>query len=381
MWPRQNQKATARLWWPISTLKYMKAIITAGGRGTRMRPLTFSSNKHFIPLANKPLLFYAVEEVALAGIKEIGINYNPGQLEEIESHLGTGKKWGVRFSYILQEKPIGLANIILSCQKFIGNDKFVMHLGDNIFYGGIKPLVDKFQKTDINGLVTIIHHPDNLRMGVPFFDKKGRVIKLVEKPKKAPHDWAIPGLYFADGNIFKCFSGKDAIRPSARGEYEIPSAFQWLIDHKYKVEIIEFKGVWLDPGKFDDWLETNQFLLDVGVQKELNSKLGEEVKIEGRVKVGKKCRIKNSFLRGPIIIGDNVVIENSFIGPYSSVSDNCRIVGSKIENSILMKGVQIEDLNQPLDSALIGGETIIKGNHQPSKSIELFVGNQCTLKL
>lgn len=359
----------------------MKAIITAGGKGTRMRPLTFSTNKQLIPLANKPLIHYAIEAVAEAGIREVGVNYGPGQLDELKAALGTGRQWGIKITFILQEEQKGIADIVRSCQGFIGKDRFVMHLGDNIFYGGIKPLVDNFRKAKANGLITIIHHPQNLRMGVPFFNEKGRVVKLVEKPKKAPHDWAIPGLYFADEHIFECFSGKDAIKPSARGEYEIPTAFQWLIDHKYQIEVMEFKGTWLDPGKFDDWLETNQFLLDKEIKNNSASKLNKDVKIEGRVEIGKNCKVKNSFLRGPSVVGDGVMIKDSFIGPYSSIGDECQIAGTKIENSILMNGVQIRNLNRNLDSCLVGAGTLIEGNSQLSNSIELFIGNQCAIKL
>lgn len=359
----------------------MKAIITAGGRGTRMRPLTFASNKHLIPLANKPLLFYAIESIAVAGIKDIGINYNPGQLEELKTVLGTGRKWGVKFTYILQEKPAGLANIVKCCQKFIGREKFVMHLGDNIFYGGIKPLVDIFKKSSAHGLLTTIHHPENLRLGVPFFNKKGKLVKLVEKPQKAPHDLGIPGLYFSDYHIFECFWGKDSIKPSARGEYEIPAAFQWLLDHHYNVETVEFTGTWLDPGKFDDWLDANRFLLDKGLENDSKSKLGKNVKIEGRMKIGKGCKIENSLLRGPTIVGDHVVIKDSFIGPFSSIGDGCEIQGAKIENSILVRNVKIDSPKQPIDSSLIGDGTIIEGNNRFSNSIELFVGNQCSVRL
>ncbi len=330
-----------------------------------MRPLTFSTNKHFIPLANKPLLFYAIEEIVEAGIKEIGVNYNPGQLEEIVSYLGDGKKWGVRFTFILQEKPAGLANIVQVSRNFLGKDKFVMHLGDNIFYGGIKPLVKKFASSKANGLLTLIHHSENCRMGVPYFDKKGKVVRLVEKPKNPPHDWAIPGIYFADHHIFECFKGKDAIAPSARGEYEIPAAFQWLIDHGYKVETQEFKGVWLDPGKFDDWIETNRFLLE----KSLN-----------KAKVGKNCQIKNSVLHGPTIIGDGVVIRDSVIGPYCSIQAGCQVIKAKLENSILMKGVRLENIKQKIENSLIGEGAVIEGNHRP-REISLFIGNQSSLKL
>lgn len=359
----------------------MKAIITAGGRGTRMRPLTFSSNKQLIPLANKPLLFYGLEAIAGAGIKEVGINYGPGQLEELKGVLGTGRRWGVKLTYIFQDKPLGLAHIVKIAQPFVGKEKFFMYLGDNIFYGGIKSLVDYFKKSNCDGLVTILHHPENWRLGVPYFDKKGRLVKYVEKPKEPPHDFAIPGLYFFNHHVFECFEGKKAIRPSVRGELEISSAYQWLIDRGYKVETKEFGGVWKDPGKFDDWLDTNQFLLDKQIKNGSESKLDKNVKIEGRVKIGKKCRIKNSVIRGPTIIGDKVTIRDSFIGPYSSIDSNCFIIEAKIANTVLMKGVKISNLHRPLDSCLIGQGTVIEGNSELANGIELFVGNQCALKL
>lgn len=359
----------------------MKGIITAGGKGTRMRPLTFSTNKHFIPLANKPLLFYAIETLAALGIKEIGVNYNPNQLEEIKSYLGDGKKWGVKFTFILQEAPLGLAHIIKVSEQFLKKDKFIMHLGDNIFWGEIKPLLNYFLKEKLNALAPLVHHPENWRLGVPYFDKKGKLVKYVEKPKNPPHDLAIPGLYFFDCNVFKCFSGENPIKPSERGELEISSVYQWLIDHGYKVETKEFTGVWKDPGKFDDWLETNQFILDVELKSALETEIRKDVKIEGRVKIGKKCKIKNSYIRGPVIIGDGVVIKDSFIGPYSSIGDDCYIEKAQIENAILVKNVRIVHLSKSVESSLIGEGSIIEGNNRIKNSLELFIGNQCQIKL
>lgn len=359
----------------------MKAIITAGGRGTRMRPLTFACNKQLIPLANKPLIFYGIETVAKLGIKEVGINYSPGQLDELKKCLGTGRRWGLKFSYILQEKPLGLANIIQVAQGFIGKSKFLMHLGDNIFYGEVKSLLGYFLKERLNALASVVHHPENWRLGVPYFDKKGRLKRYVEKPANPPHDLAIPGLYFFDSNVFKCFRGSKAIKPSARGEYEIGAVYEWLIKHGYKVGTKEFTGIWKDPGKFDDWLETNQFLLDVELKNGSKSKLKEKVRIEGRVSIGRNCQIKDSLLRGPTIIGNNVQIKDSFIGPYSSVGDNCEITKAKIENSILVKKVKINSPGKTLNSCLVGEETIIEGNSRPSDSLELFLGNQSFLKL
>jgi glucose-1-phosphate thymidylyltransferase len=359
----------------------MKAIITAGGRGTRMQPLTFSSNKQLIPLANKPLINYALEAVAETGIREVGVNHGPGQLEELKQALGTGQKWGLKITYFFQEEPLGLANIIQVAQPFVGKSKFLMHLGDNIFYGGIKTLVDYFFKEKFNALAPVIHHPENARMGVPYFDKKGRLTKYVEKPKRPPHDLAVPGLYLFDHHVFGCFKGKDKIKPSKRGEFEIGSCYEWLVRHGYKVGTKEFTGVWQDPGKFDDWLETNRFLLDKEISNGSASRLGKSVKVEGRVKIGKNCKIKESFLRGPSIIGDRVVIEDSFIGPYSSIADNCQIRDARLENVILMKGVQLINPGKSLDSCLIGEESIIKENRKTSNGIEFFIGNKCVIKL
>ncbi len=359
----------------------MKGLITAGGRGTRMRPVTFSTNKHFIPIANKPLLYYGLEEMISAGIKEIGINYNPGQLEELKSVLGSGKKWGVNFAYILQEEPKGLANIVEVSRDFIGQDKFVMHLGDNIFWGGIEGLINKFKKSKSNALVTVIHHPENSRMGVPYLDDKGNLEKIVEKPDKPPHDLAVPGLYFFDANACKCFDGKDRIKPSARGEYEIGSIYNWLVKHEYQVEIGEFNGTWKDPGKFNDWLDTNQFILDQKKDMVVDSEIDEDSSIEGRVGVGENCQISNSKLCGPLVIGDKVTIKDSFIGPYSAIAEGSVIINAKIENSVLMPGVNVDSPGKPLDSCLLGQETSVVGNHQPTETLELFLGNQCKVKL
>jgi len=359
----------------------IKGLITAGGRGTRMQPLTFSTNKHFIPIANKPLIFYAIETLIEAGIREIAINYNPGQLEELKSYLGTGRKFGVKFTYLLQERPAGLADIVRIAQDFVGRDKLVMHLGDNIFWGGIKELVAKFESSREAAMLIMIKHPENFRMGVPYFDSQNRLVKVVEKPKRPPHQWAIPGLYFFTPLVFKCFRGRDQIRPSARGELEITSIYNWLLRHNYQVGVLEFSGVWRDPGKFDDWLATNQFILDCVAERKIESALDRETRIEGRVLIGPNCQIKKSLIRGPVIIGSGVKIINSFIGPYSSIGDGCQLINTRLENSVLLQGVKIENLDKLLDSSLIGQESSISSNGFPNNTFELFIGNRCQLKL
>lgn len=359
----------------------MKGIIPTGGRGTRMRPLTFSANKHLIPVGNKPLIFYPVESVVGAGIKEIAITYNPGQLEPVKNLLGDGSKWSAKFAYILQPEPKGLANIVHVCEDFVGGESFVFHLGDNIFTGGIAKLVNHFLTNHSNGLLATIHHSQNTRLGVPYYDKKGKLIKLVEKPKHPPNDLAISGVYLADSNFFKCFKGKDKLKPSARGEFEIPDAFQWLIDHGYRVETVALEGSWLDPGKVDDWLETNQVLLDLNTKLLIESGVDRISRIEGRVKISKGCTIVNSLIRGPVNIADNVLIKDSFIGPYTSIDSNSSIVNCHIQNSVVMSLVKLENVLRPIDNSIIGADSQIIGGKTNSHSMELTLSELSKIKL
>lgn len=346
-----------------------------------MQPLTFSSNKHFIPVANKPLIFYPIETVIAAGIKDIAITYNPGYLEQVKNLVGDGSKWGAKFTFVLQERPVGLANIVEVCEKYLEGESFAFHLGDNIFTDGIKEAVDYFVREKPNGLVTMTHHPENRRLGVPYFDKRNRLIKYVEKPAKPPHDFAIPGIYFADCNFFKCFKGKDRIKASERGEFEIPTAYQWMIDHGFRVDVIEYKGKWLDPGKFGDWIYANQFLLDTKLMTNIEGHVDKDSVVENRVAIGKGSKVINSQIRGPVAIGEKVVIENSYIGPFTSVSNNSIISDSHIENSVVMDGVKISGVESPIDSSLIGAGSTIVDNSGPTKIFKFFIGNKCQIEL
>lgn len=359
----------------------MKAIIPTGGRGTRLRPITYSTNKHFVPVANKPLILYPIEAVSKSGIKEIGITYNPGGLEEAQNLLGDGERWGVKITYILQEKPAGLANIVEVCEEFIGGDSFVFHLGDNIFVDGIKELVEKFEESKANALVTMMQVKDNRRLGVPFFDKDGNFEKYVEKPENPPNNFGIPGLYFFDSNVFKAFKGDDAIGPSERGELEVGSLYNWLMEHGFKVEAMEYKGKWLDPGKFDDWLTTNQYLLDKMLEETMDTEVDESVTLENRVSIGKDCEIVNSHIRGPAVIGDNVIIKDAYIGPYTSISNGCHIERAHIDNSVLMPKVKVLNVVAPIDTSLIGAETEISGDSAPTPSLKFFVGEKSVVKV
>lgn len=360
----------------------MKAIIPTGGRGTRMQPLTFSSNKHFIPVANKPLIFYPIETVAKAGIKDILITYNPESLEQAKKFLGNGSQWGINLTYVLQESPKGLANIFQVCEKDLTGESFVLHLGDNIFTDGISDLIKYFEKEKPDALVPMVHHKENTRLGVPYFDDDGRLIKYVEKPSNPPHDFAIPGLYFFSNKVFECFKGTDAIKPSERGELEISAPFQWMIDHKMRVDVVEYEGVWLDPGKFDDWLMTNRYILKNKLIEKMESQVDASSKISGKVNIGLNCQIINSQIEGPVIIGDNVRIVDSKIGQFMAVSDDCEIINSEIENSVLMCGVKITDIKKhPIDESLIGTGTKVTGTDSSTRKTSLFVGEKCEIQV
>lgn len=346
-----------------------------------MFPLTFTVGKHFIPLANKPLIYYPIETVAKAGIEEVAITYNPGWLPTVKAMVGDGSKWGINITYVLQKRPIGLANIFQVCEEFIAGDDFLLHLGDNIFDSGIKDLVEFFEKEKPDGMITKLKHPENRRMGVPVFDKNGVLTDYLEKPSNPPNEYAVPGLYFFSSEIFKCFKGEDAIKPSERGEYEIVSPYKWLIDHKYRVMVQDYEGVWLDPGKFSDWLEANRYLLDRYCDNKLLSKIGKGSEIHGRIDIGKGCKIENSEIRGPVSIADGVVIKDSFIGAYTSIGNNCRLEKCSLENSVLMNDVTIIDVERPIDLSLIGTNSTISKDVSRKQRISLFLGEMSEVKI
>ena len=360
----------------------MKAIIPTGGMGSRMQPMSFYVNKHFLPVANKPLIFYPVESIAASGIKEVLITYNPGGLDLAKKFLGDGSNWGLKFTYVVQENPRGgLADIVRVCEKELKGDLFLLHLGDNIFTEGIKTQVDYFMNNKPNGMVTMLKFKDNSRLGVPVFNKKGELVDYLEKPQKPPNEFAIPGLYFFDNNVFKCFSGKDKITPSERGELEIRAPYMWLIKHGYKVDVQEYKGKWLDPGKFDDWIDSNQYLLDRTLEPKIGSKIEEGSDITGRVYVGEGCTIRNSEIRGPVSIKNNVSIIDSYIGPYTSIDEGCLIEGSRVENCVLMNNVKIYKVKQQIDNSLIGPEASISSTDGKHSCLEFFIGEKANIKL
>ncbi|RPI03030.1 MAG: glucose-1-phosphate thymidylyltransferase, partial [Ignavibacteriae bacterium] len=313
----------------------MKALIASGGRGTRLRPITHTQNKHLIPIANKPILYYAIEAAADAGIKEIGIVHNADS-REVPEYIGDGSKWGVKITYIPQAVPGGLAQVVQLAEKFIAGDKFIFYLGDNMLVGGVKRFVDEFEKSKCNCYLTLSKVKDPERFGVPEI-RNGKIIRVDEKPKNPKSSYAVAGIYLYDRHIFEAVK---SLKPSARGELEISDAHTWLIKHGFKVGYSEITGWWKDTGKPVDLLEANRLILD-NAEPHIDGSVDDHSDIAGRVVIEKGARIINSKIRGPVIIGKNCHIEDSYIGPFTSIGDRTEIKDSEIEYSIVLRDCKI----------------------------------------
>lgn len=356
----------------------MKALIAAGGSGTRLRPLTFSSNKHLLPVANKPLLLYPIEAIANVGVKEVAVVVNETR-PAIENLLGDGSKWSMNITYIKQDQPKGLAHVVKISQDFMAGSPFVFHLGDNIFSQGIKRPFDRFVKSKPDALLTMVKHPENHRLGVPYFDNDGRLIKVVEKPSNPPNKFGVPGLYFFTHHVFKAFNPHDGIKPSARGELEAPDLYSYLITHGYKVEAEEVDGRWLDPGKFDDMLEANRFMLDLASPDRIEAEVDQKSEIKGKVEMGEGSVIRGSKIVGPVVIGQGVEVNNAKLGPYVTIEDNCEVNGATLVNTVLMTGTKINHVDRVIKDSYIGRSTNVW--EEKDESVSLFIGDHCQVRL
>ncbi len=348
----------------------MKALILAGGEGTRLRPITHTSAKQLVPVANKPILFYGLEAIAEAGIEEVGIVVG-GTAEEIEAAVGDGSAWGLRTSYIHQDKPLGLAHAVLVSREFLGSDPFVMYLGDNILKDGIRSFVEEFEGSGANSQILLARVPEPQRFGVAELDSEGRVVRLVEKPKEPPSDLALVGVYMFDENVHEAVR---AIKPSWRDELEITDAIQWMIDKGLDVRPHVISGWWKDTGKLEDLLEANRFVLE-DLEPSVQGEIDDASEIVGRVVIPASAVVKNSVIRGPAVIGENTVIADSFIGPFTSIYDGCRIEDSSIEHSVVMEYVRISSIER-IEDSLIGKEVVIeKGSGRRPFALRAMVGD------
>jgi len=356
----------------------MKAIVLSGGKGTRLRPLTYTGAKQLVPVANKPILWYGLEAIAAAGITEIGIIISPETGDEVKALTGDGDRFGVKITYIVQEKPAGLAHAVKIAQPFLGDAPFVMYLGDNLVQGGLGGLIDQFKANPLDALILLCSVPNPTAFGVAQVDEQGRVLQLVEKPKNPPSNLALVGVYLFSPQIHEAIAN---INPSPRGELEITDAIQELINQKRNVAAHQLQGWWLDTGKKDDLLEANRVILDSITNTAIVGSVDAGSKVIGRVNIGKGTRIINSTIRGPVAIGENCHIEDCFIGPYSSIADESKLLHADLEHSVLLKGAQITDVHQRIVDSLIGQRAkVIEAPRRP-KALRFMIGDDSQIEL
>ncbi len=353
----------------------MKALIASGGRGTRLRPLTHTQNKHLIPIANKPILYYAIEAAADAGIKEIGIVHNADSFE-VPNYVGDGSKWGVKITYIPQEVPGGLAQVVMLAEKFVDNDKFIFYLGDNMVVGGIKRFVDEYERSKCNCFLTLSKVRDPERFGVPEI-KNGQIVGVEEKPKNPKSNFAVAGIYLYDHHIFEAVK---ALKPSERGELEISDAHQYLIDKSFKVGYTEITGWWKDTGKPADLLEANRLILDA-----ITSRIAGEVDaasdVAGKVIIEAGAKIIKSKIRGPVIIGKNCIIEDSYIGPFTSIGDRTEVRDSEVEYSIVLRDCKIASVGLRLEGSILGNDVEIVEAMGKPRVHRFMIGDQSRVEI
>jgi len=331
----------------------MKGLILSGGKGTRLRPLTFTQAKQLVPVANKPVLFYGIEALRDAGIREIGIVVGDTK-EEIKAAAGDGSAWGIRITYIEQDAPLGLAHAVKISRGFLGDEPFVMYLGDNILKSGIVSLVREFEEKKPNAMILLTPVPDPQMFGVAEL-KDGRVVRLVEKPKEPKSNLALVGVYLFDPNIFEAVN---SIQPSWRNELEITDAIQYLVEKGYVVQPHLVGGWWKDTGKLEDILEANRLILETIVGRNEGS-VDAASRVTGPVAIEKGVVVRNSIIRGPAVIGEGAEIADSYVGPFTAIGKGCRIVGTEIEHSIVLEGSEIVDIGSRIDESLIGREVKI----------------------
>jgi glucose-1-phosphate thymidylyltransferase len=348
----------------------LKGLILSGGKGTRLRPITHTSAKQLVPVANKPVLFYGIEAMAEAGIRSVAIIIAPETGDEIRAAVGDGDRFGVEVTYIVQDRPAGLAHAVLTAEPFLGDDAFVMYLGDNLLQGGIRELVDAFRSGRPEALILLTPVPDPQNYGVAELDGEGRVTRLVEKPPAPATDLALVGVYMFTSRIH---DAARAIRPSARGELEITDAIQWLVDGGLSVESHIVRGWWKDTGRLDDMLEANRLVLE-RVERRVDGELVDS-RVDGRVIVEAGARLERSTVRGPAIIGASAVLRDAYVGPYSAIGSHCLVEGAEVEHSILLEGSSVRGLAGRMESSLLGRNVAISRDDRQPRAYRFMVGD------
>jgi glucose-1-phosphate thymidylyltransferase len=357
----------------------VKGLILSGGRGTRLRPITHTSAKQLVPVANKPVLFYAIENIVAAGIVDIGIITGDTHAE-VEAACGDGSRFGARITYVPQAAPLGLAHAVLTARPFLGEEDFVMFLGDNLIRDGITAIVEEFvaQRPDAMILLSRVREPQ--RFGVAELEAD-RVVRLVEKPLEPRSDLALVGVYLFSARVHDAI---DRIEPSARGELEITDAIQRMIDDGCRVFPHVIGGWWAtgwkDTGNLEDMLEANRIVLE-RQETRIDGELGEDVRLEGRVVVEAGAVLRRCTVRGPAIIGMRTIVEDAYIGPFTSIYHDCIVREAELEHSIVLEHSRIEQVPSKLDSSLIGRGSVVCASPLRPRGLKLLIGDDCRVEL
>lgn len=358
----------------------MKALILAGGAGTRLRPITHTRAKQLVPVANTPILHYGINSMVAAGITELGVIVGDTR-DEVMAGLGDGSRFGATITYIPQDEPLGLAHCVLIARDFLGDDDFVMYLGDNLLEQDLAAFVEAFaiaRRGDDppSAQILLKRVPDPHRFGIASLDDAGHVVHLVEKPTDPPSDLALVGVYLFDPVIHEAVA---AIEPSERGELEITDAIQWLIDHGHRVRMEILTGWWIDTGKLTPLLEANRLILE-RIETRIDGTVDDESVIDGRVVIEAGAEIVNSTIRGPVAIGAGTKVVDSFIGPFSAIGAGCEVRHSEIEHSVVMENSQILDIPR-LEDSLIGSDAVVSRSKRKPRAVRLMVGDHCQIDI
>jgi glucose-1-phosphate thymidylyltransferase len=357
-------------------MEALKGLILSGGAGTRLRPITHTSAKQLVPVANKPVLFYGIEALVDAGITEIGIVVAPETGDEIREAVGDGSAFGASITYIPQARPEGLAHAVLTAADFLGDSAFVMYLGDNLLRDGITDLVDAFREHEPDALILLTQVPDPWHYGVAELDG-GTIVRLVEKPSDPPSNMALVGVYMFTPAIL---DAARSISPSARNELEITDAIQYLIDAGAQVESHTVAGWWKDTGQLADMLEANRLVLEE-LEPAIEIELDDASRVEGKVAIEAGAVLERSVVRGPATVAAGARIIDSYIGPYTSIGPNVEVIGSEVEHSILLAGVSVRNLPARIEASLLGKDVKISRGEEMPKTLRMIVGDRSEITL
>ena len=356
----------------------LKALVLAGGRGTRLRPLTHTMAKQLVPVANQPILHYPLMNLVKAGITDIALIICPETGDAIKASCEAWCPPNVKLTYIMQDEPAGLAHAVKVAQPFLGDSPFVMYLGDNLIQSALDELITLFNQQSPDALILLKPVDNPEAFGIATLNAQGNIQQLIEKPKQSTSNLALVGVYLFTSSIFQAI---DTIQPSARGELEITDAIQKLVDMGKTVLPCQLEGWWLDTGKKDDLLEANRTVLDEYTQLNINGIVDEASQIRGRVDIGEKTQVINSIIQGPVRIGERCTIENAYIGPYTSIDNDSQIIEAEVENSVILSGCEIRQVPARIEQSLLGVSCVISRHTTMPKSYQFLLGDQSMVEI